>query len=151
MGQTSDVVVDTSVILKWFHAENESEVAESRAVFEAHRLSLLTAFTLDLAVYELGNILVRKKGWPASRTSDQLDDLLLLCGPTLVPAPAWRHDAADLASAYALSFYDASFAAAARALRVPLLSTDQKLIAAQLAQSPSSFVEEHGAHIRKTP
>ncbi|MBV9142413.1 MAG: hypothetical protein JO115_16140 [Pseudonocardiales bacterium] len=26
------VVVDTSVIVKWFHAENEAEVSESRAI-----------------------------------------------------------------------------------------------------------------------
>jgi hypothetical protein len=37
------VVMDTSVLLKWFHADSEAEVAESRLVHDAHRDGLLSA------------------------------------------------------------------------------------------------------------
>ena len=39
-----EVVIDTSVLVKWFHADNETEVAESRVIREAHREGRLTAY-----------------------------------------------------------------------------------------------------------
>jgi predicted nucleic acid-binding protein len=39
------VVVDTSVVIKWFHAEGESEVVEARALLAAHRDEVLTEGT----------------------------------------------------------------------------------------------------------
>jgi predicted nucleic acid-binding protein len=143
-------VVDTSVLLKWYDSDGETEVAESQLVYEAHRDGRLTAHILDLTVYELASVLVRGKGWRPERVADQLDDLLVICGPPLTPVPAWRRDAAEPPE-HRLSFYDASFAAAARALRAPLISADKKLLAAGLAQTATQFVEEHGDHIRKTP
>lgn len=143
--------MDTSVPLKWFCSHNETEVAESLLVHNAHRGGALTAHILDLTLYEIGNILLRKRHWPATEVADTLDDLLVICGPTLVPLPAWRRAAADLSAEYSLSFYDAAFVSAARALRAPLLSADKKLLAAGLAITVTQFVEEHGDHIRKTP
>lgn len=137
-------MVDTSVLLKWFHAEGEGEVAESRAVLAAHRDEVLTAHVLDLTVYELGNILLRALRWSAEDTAAQLDDVLVLCGPGLVLAPEWRRDAAALAEEHRLSFYDAAFAAAARALDAPLLSADRALLAAGLAESPTGFTRRVG-------
>jgi predicted nucleic acid-binding protein len=145
------VVVDTSVLLKWFKSDNEAEVSESRLVQDAHRNGLLTAHILDLTLYELGNILLTKLRWSAVRTSDTLDDLLAICDRPLVPARAWRRNAAKLADEHGLSFYDASFAAAAQAMEAQLLSADKKLLAPRLAQTPTQFVDEHGDHIRKTP
>ncbi|WP_028924564.1 type II toxin-antitoxin system VapC family toxin [Pseudonocardia acaciae] len=145
------VVVDTSVLLKWFYSDNELEVAESLLVHHAHRTGLLTAHILDLTLYELGNILLRKRHWPADEVADTLDDLLVICGPTLVPPPEWRRNATALSAEYGLSFYDASFVSAARALEAPLLSADKKLLDPGLAQSATQFVEEHGDHIRNTP
>lgn len=140
----SAVVVDTSILIKWFHAEGEDEVAESRAVLEAHREEVITAHILDLTIYELGNILVRALRWQADDVADQLDDVLMLCGPGLVLAPPWRRDAASLAVEHRLSFYDAAFAAAARALDAPLLSADHKLIAAGLAEPVMDFTRRAG-------
>ncbi len=133
------VVVDTSVIVKWFHSDGDAEVVAARAVLAAHRDDLLTARVLDLALYEFGNVLIRALGWSGRDAADQLDDLLVICGTPLVPTPAWRRDAAELASAHRLSYYDASFAAASRALGVPLITADRKLLAAGLAESPSQF------------
>lgn len=31
------LLLDTSVVLKWFHADGEAEVAEARALLHAHR------------------------------------------------------------------------------------------------------------------
>ena len=54
-------------------------------------------------------------------------------------AQRWLHDAAVLAETHALSFYDASWAAAAAALDVPLVSAIADYWPADLAESPSAF------------
>jgi predicted nucleic acid-binding protein len=48
--------------------------------------------------------------------------------------------AATLAGDYGLTFYDASWAAAARALDIPLVSSDRQLVGAGLAESPRDIV-----------
>lgn len=129
------LLVDSSVVIKWFHAEGESELDESRAIRGAHLSGELEAMVIDLAVYEVGNVLARALRWPASDIAQQLEDLLAVLGRPLVMAPAWLRDAAELAETHGLSFYDASWAAVAQALQVPLVSADRQLLSAGLAQS----------------
>ncbi len=134
------LLVDTSVLIKWFHEAGESELAEARTIRDAHARGDLQAHVLDLAVYEIGNVLVRALRWGAGDVADQLDDILAITGPALVMTPGWLRDAATLAEANTLSFYDASWAATAAALRIPLVSADRQLLAAGLAESPSGLV-----------
>ena len=54
--------------------------------------------------------------------------------------PVWLRMAAELAHTHALSFYDASWAATAVELGIPLISADRRLIAAGLAESPTGIV-----------
>lgn len=131
------LLIDTSVLIKWFHSTGEAELNEARAVRAAHIEGDLIAHVLDLALYEVGNVLVRVLHWTARDVAGQLDDLLAICGTPLVASREWLHDAAVLATERGLSFYDASWAAAARGLAIPLVSADQRLIAAGLAESPT--------------
>ena len=68
---------------------------------------------------------------------DQLDDLIAILGPPLVMTPAWLRRAATLAHTHTLSFYDASWAAAAAETGVRLVSADRRLLDAGLAESPA--------------
>jgi predicted nucleic acid-binding protein len=77
--------------------------------------------------------------WPAGDVADQLDDLLAITGAPPAMAASWLRDAARLAEAHALSFYGASWAAAASALGVTLVSADRRPLAAGLAESLSEF------------
>jgi predicted nucleic acid-binding protein len=134
------VLVDTSVVMKWFHEEGEAEVAEARALLAAHQADRITAYLLDLSLYELGNVLIRSLRWSPTDAADQLDDLIAICGDPLVPDLCWHRDAASLAALHGLSYYDASFAAAAAAIGAPLVSADKELTTAGLAESPSALV-----------
>lgn len=49
----------------------------------------------------------------------------------------WLRAAASLAHQHALTFYDASWAAAAEELGIALISADRQLLAAGLAESPT--------------
>ena len=131
----SDIVCDTSVVLKWFHEEGEPEVEESRELLEGHRAGDLTAWILELTFYEVANVLLRSLGWSAGKVADQLDDLRAISPVLEVPPDALRR-AAELAAVHKLTFYDALYAAAAERHGARLVSTDEALLAAGLAERP---------------
>ena len=127
------LLVDTSVVLKWFHEQGEAEVQEARALLQAHREGREHLVVLDLAAYELGNVLLRPLKLPATVVTQQLRLLLALCGPLVHPRPTWLDAATQLSEEHALTFYDASWAAAAQALGCPLVSADRLLLSCGLA------------------
>lgn len=135
------LLVDTSVLIKWFHADGESELAPARAIRAAHLTGVVDVHMLDIAVYEVGNVLVRALGWSAPQVADQLDDLHVLLGPHFAMEPAWQRRAAELAQLHGLTYYDACWAAAARCLDIPLVSADRQLVAARLAETASATAE----------
>jgi predicted nucleic acid-binding protein len=137
----TDLVVDTSVVVKWFHGSGESEIEPARSLLAAHAEGAVVVGLTDLVPYELGNILVRSLGWSAQAVADQLDDLLVICGPPVPPSPVQRRDAAALAVQHGLTYYDASFAAAARSSGVPLVTADRALLGAGLGISATQAVE----------
>ena len=92
---------------------------------------------IDLALYEIGNVLVRALSWDPVDVADQFDDLMAIVGPPLIISPAWLDRAAVMANQHNLSFYDASWAAASAELKVPLVSADRKLPGAGLAETPT--------------
>jgi predicted nucleic acid-binding protein len=132
------LLVDTSVLVKWFHSEGESELAEARAIRHATQIGDIQARVIDLALYEMGKVLVRTLGWNGSDVADQLDDLIVICGPPLAMAGEWLRQAATIGSTHGLTFYDAAWAAAASSLGVSLVSADTQLLAAGLAESPTA-------------
>jgi len=133
------LLIDTSVLIKWFHSDGESELEQARALRSAHVTGELDAHMLDLATYEVGNVLTRALRWPAADVADQLDDLHAILGPPLVMTPLWLRRAAKLADIHSLSFYDASWAATAAELEIPLISADRRLLTAGLAESPGEI------------
>ncbi len=147
----SAVLVDTSVLIKWFHAEGESELGPARALRDAHVASRIDAHILDLALYEVGNVLARALRWPAGDVADQLDDLVAICGAPLLSSPHWLRDAAGLAVEHRLSFYDAAWAAAARGLGVTLVSADRQLLDAGLAESATAAARRLGLDVPDGP
>lgn len=129
------LLIDTSVLIKWFHSQGEAELVEARALRKAHERGDISAHVLDLALYEAGNVLVRALGWDARDVANQLHDLITILGTPLVMAPAWLPDAATLARTRGLTFYDAAWVAAARGLSITLVSADAKLLVEGLAES----------------
>jgi predicted nucleic acid-binding protein len=130
----TDVVCDTSIVLKWFHEQGERDVSEARALLVAHRAGALTAWILDLTFYELGNVLLRSLGWAAVDVGAQLDDLRRICA-SLTPEPHDLRVAAELAGAHSLTFYDAVYAAVARSRQASLATADHALIDSGLGES----------------
>lgn len=134
------LLVDTSVVIKWFHSTGELGLAAARALRDAHQRGQIDARIIDLGLYEVGNVLLTRLRWSARDIAAQIDDLIAICGTPLATLPAWLHDAASIGVAHRLTFYDSAWAASARALGVPLVSADAKLVAAGLADTPAATV-----------
>lgn len=139
----TDVLCDTSVVVKWFHEQDEPEVGPSRAILEAHAAGRLTALVLDLTVYELGNVAARPLGLPGDRVAQILDRLELICDAGLHLSPAARRDAAELAVANRLTLYDAAYWAVARERDITLVTADVELLKVGAGSSPTDFVSAH--------
>jgi predicted nucleic acid-binding protein len=136
------LLIDTSVLITWFHHEGEEHVDEARALLRAHMMGGLRAHVLDLAVYEMANVLLRALHWRADDVADQIQDLLVICGPPLQMTMDWTRNAAELAEHHGLTFYDAAWAAVARGLNLPLVTGDRQLLAAGLAISAPAAVQQ---------
>jgi len=147
----TSVLIDTLVLLKWFHSSGETELGAARALRDAHVTDQLDVHILDVALYEVGNVLVRSLHWPAVEVAGQLDDLITIFGTPLVSSPEWLRDATDLAVAHRLTFYDAVWAAAARGLGIVLVSADQRLLAAGLAESATTTTRRLGLPVGHAP
>lgn len=135
------LLIDTSVLVKWFHSEGEAELADAHAIRDATQVGEVQSRVIDLALYEMGNVLLRALGWSASDVADQLEDLIIICGPPLAMAGEWLRQAAELGERHRLTFYDSAWAAAAEALGISLVSVDTRLLAAGLAESPAAVVQ----------
>lgn len=135
------VLVDTSIVVKWYHEAGEPEVLQARAIVAAHERGDLAAMILDLTVYEYGNVLLRSLRKPVDEVVGRVEDLIQLCGPPVALEPAWRREAAELGAAHGLTYYDAAYAAAARGLQAPLVTADRKLLASGLAESATEFCQ----------
>jgi predicted nucleic acid-binding protein len=140
----TEVLCDTSVLVKWFDIRGEDEVPAARALRAAHGDGRLTVRLLDLGFYELGNVLLRRRRWPADAIAAQLEELTEVIGDPLPASASWIRDAATLGERHDLSFYDACWAAVARHLGIALVSADGRLLAAGLAESPTAVASRLG-------
>jgi predicted nucleic acid-binding protein len=140
----TEVLCDASVVVKWFHEPGEAEVTPSRAILEAHADATLRAVVLDLTIYELGNVTARALGLPGGRVAAILDRLELICDEALRLSPTARRDAAELAAAHGLTFYDAAYWAVAREREIALVTADADLLKVGAGSSPTEFATAHG-------
>jgi predicted nucleic acid-binding protein len=138
----TDVVADASVVLKWFHAEGEEEVAESRALVDHHRRRAISVSVIDLTAYEIGNALLRGRlRLSAERVSIVIAALAEIC-PRVSLTTEELTDAARLAGIHGLTMYDAAYAAAALSRGGRLATLGRDLIAAGLGHRPSSVLSD---------
>ena len=120
----SDVVLDASVLLKWFQTEEESHVEEAKrleAQFEAGELTVLVPSLLWLEVL---NVAARRLRW----TREQLERLTARLGelgfvvvePELTRVARW--------AAQGLTAYDAAYLAVAEQSGAQLITDDGEVV-----------------------
>lgn len=122
----TEVVLDASVILKWFRVEGERHVEPARALraaFESGRLIVLAPPLLQL---EIVNVAGRRWRMPGASLVDlavALEDLGFdLRKPELTLVARW--------TAQGLTAYDAAYVALAEEEGIRLVTDDDHLVAA---------------------
>jgi predicted nucleic acid-binding protein len=122
----TDVVLDASVVLKWFRVEGERHVEPARALraaFESGRLIVLAPPLLQL---EIVNVAGRRWRMPGASLVDlavALEDLGFdLRKPELTLVARW--------TAQGLTAYDAAYVALAEEEGIRLVTDDDHLVAA---------------------
>jgi predicted nucleic acid-binding protein len=120
----TEVVLDASVVVKWFHAAGETQVTAARSLrarFETGDLAVVVPRLLHL---EIVNVAGRRWRWPQKRLLDlalALEDLQLdLREPPLLTIAQW--------TARGLTAYDACYVALAESVGVPLITDDDLIL-----------------------
>jgi predicted nucleic acid-binding protein len=123
------IVVDSSVLIKWFKTRDEDLLREARALRAEVEARSLEVHVPALLLYELGNILLLKTTLAPQGLDDALDHLETLPFVVAPPATPLLKRAARLGRELGLTFYDSSFMALAAELECPFITADRRLFA----------------------
>jgi predicted nucleic acid-binding protein len=125
---TGDCIVDASVGIKLFLIEDLSDVADR--LFDQLTQDVPAHFFVpDLFFVECANILwkyVRRFGYPPAKAYQDVADLAALALATVSTADLLQ-PGLELALTYDITAYDATYAALAQRLALPLITADTAL------------------------
>ena len=120
-----NLVVDASVVLKWFSPQSERHVSAARAIREQYRQGEVNISVPSLLFLELLNIAGRRWGWDADALielagyAEELDFEVIDAELDLVAS--W--------TAKGLTAYDAAYVALADEGGITLITDDEKILA----------------------
>jgi len=119
------VVVDASVVVKWFVTADESGVAEAAALLADHAADRIRLVAPALVAHELMGVLVRRL--PAESVGDALDAFLDAGIHLVAPDRELMALSVTLVRECQLSTFDSAYAALASSLGCPLATADRRL------------------------
>jgi len=119
------MILDASVILKWFMKEDNS--AKAMSLKEAHIIGKFTIAVPDIILYEVGNALRYEPEFSIQEVNRCLEELYALNLDIVAPLPDLLNLITEIAYHYDITFYDASYIALARELGFQFVTADEKL------------------------
>jgi predicted nucleic acid-binding protein len=125
---TSDVpliVLDASVAVKWFLAENESGLEAAAALLEDHSAGRARLIAPTLIVHEMLGVFARRL--PPELRADAVDGLFDVGIALVEPTRDAAREAALLIGRHQLSAFDAAYAQLAFQLGCDLATADRRL------------------------
>ncbi len=122
----TELVLDASVVIKWFRSEDERGAAAARSLRAAFEAGGLVVFAPPLLWLELFNVAGRRWSWEETALT-QLAEALTELGfeevePDLAAVARW--------TAAGLTAYEAAYVAVAELEGVPLVTDDDQILAA---------------------
>lgn len=135
----SEALLDTSVAVKWFVPEGDSEKALGlRRAQEARELQL---YAPEVLLMELANALRYSSEFSAQEIVEALEtpfELNILLVPFSLDA---LNSAVTLSQESDLAVYDAYFLALAQAMEIPLITADRKMLSHLTAEDGALSLE----------
>lgn len=125
MSSSPPVVIDTSVILKWFSQHDEKHCEQAEILLQRGCNEEVSLCTPDISRYEVGNVLIVGKKFSIG---DALEAINFFNNTAPISQYALTSDLAELscfyASEFGVTYYDAAFAALAKSIGAPLVTDD---------------------------
>jgi len=121
------IVVDTSVLIKWFKTRGEELLVEAEKLREEIDRGSVEVHVPALLLYEVGNILLLKTRLGPAALGEAVAGLEALPMVVAPPAAPLLNRAFRLGRQCGLTFYAASFLALAIELDCPFVTADQRL------------------------
>jgi predicted nucleic acid-binding protein len=120
-----DVVLDASVVLKWFRTQGERHAEPARELRRAFAAGELIVFAPTLLLLEIVNVAGRRWDWPEAKLAELAGSL---------DALGFEFVEADLSrvahwTARGLTAYDAAYVAVAEAGALELITDDGRVLA----------------------
>jgi len=125
MAQRS-LVIDASIVVKWFSASGEESVPQAVDILERHVGGGLKIVVPDLLYYEVANALVHKKSLTEDKISLALKSLFDLDLETVAISAALMVLSIELARKSGITVYDACYAAIAKDTGTPLVTANPR-------------------------
>lgn len=123
------IVIDSSVVIKWFDAEPYT--AEAERILLAYEQGTLTLLAPDLLLAEVGNILWKKQTlthrWTPTEAEEALAKFQALTW-TLTPTSILLNDAYQLAVTHQRTVYDALYLALSLREQCPFVTADERFV-----------------------
>ena len=119
------IVVDASVVIKWFIPEADSNKAVK--LRDRHIEGSSTLIAPDLLIYEVANALSSHPDLSVDEVKEDLEALLMLDLDLIQPSGEFVSSIAEDARKYAISVYDSSYLALAEATSSSLITADRRL------------------------
>ncbi len=125
MEREQEVVIDASVVIKWFSQEEGSDRAI--ALRKDHVEGRKTLISPDLLIYEVVNALRFKPRFNPTTTVRALNDLLELRLDIMVPTREVISKCSELAYKYEITSYDSYYLALGEFLGLEVVTADNRL------------------------
>lgn len=120
----TELVLDASVVFKWFRTADERGLAEARALRRSFEQGELLVLVPSLLQLEILNAAGRRWGWSGEELDElagALDDLgFHLVDPELSRVAEW--------TARGLTAYDAAYVAVAENAAIELITDDERIL-----------------------
>jgi len=120
------LVIDSSVIIKWLHKEDEKYLDQAAKILEDVKNGTVTLYAPELAKYEVGNALLFGKKLSADQAKIPLATFYLLPIQFIIQSEQSANQTYKIAQEAKITYYDASFIALAHQENATLVTDNPK-------------------------
>jgi predicted nucleic acid-binding protein len=123
-----DIVLDASVVIKWFKDEDEEYVDSALSMQERKWLGNIEIIIPDLLFLEVLNTFLSKKGFTGEDITDIKESLEKMNMKIVYPGSKLLGETINIAAKNSLTFYDALYIAVADASEAVLYTEDIEIL-----------------------